>query len=104
MPADGRPLNDLALGDVSPQELRGIRSRNGRRLVRWLVWGGLALLAVGFVIALLAQGPSVPATIVLTLGLLLEAAGLVSYRILFWASIYARDKPKVARRVRKPGS
>lgn len=73
-------------------------------MVRWLIWSGLALLAVGFVIGLAAQGPSVPATVVLSAGLLVEAGGLLAYRAFFWASVYAKDRPKTARKVRKPGA
>jgi hypothetical protein len=67
------------------------------------VWSGLALLAIGFLVAFLAPGPSVPATVVLSAGLVVETAGLVAYRVFFWASIYAKDRPKTARRVRKTG-
>lgn len=103
MSAQRHGSEGLAPEDASPEQLRGSRARRGRRVVRWLVWGGLALLVAGFVVALIAQGPSVPATIVLSVGLIVEAAGLVAYRILFWASVYAKDKPATARRARKPG-
>ncbi len=88
---------------VPPEEIRGGRARSTRRIVRWLIWAGLALLAIGFGVGMLAQGPSVPATLILSAGLLVEVAGLVAYRALFWASVYAKDRPKTARRVRKPG-
>ncbi len=101
--AGPEPMGATAEG-LRPEETRGIRSRSGRLVVRWLVWSGLGILAVGLVVAFLAQGPSVLATVVLSVGMLTEAAGLVAYRILFWASVYAKDKPKTARRVRKPGA
>jgi len=89
--------------DVPPEGLRGAKARAGRRIVRGLVWAGLALLVVGLAIALLAGGPSVAATVTLSAGLLVEAAGLVAYRVLFWASVYAKDRPKTARRIGKSG-
>lgn len=100
MPTEDRASGSSAAGAATPEELRGVRARRGRRVVWWLVWGGLALVVAGFAVALLAQGPNVPATIVLSVGLALEAAGLVAYRILFWASVYAKDKPTAVRRVR----
>ncbi len=90
--------------DVPPEGVRGSRARKVRRIVRWLVWAGLALLAVGFVAALLAQGASVIATAALSAGLLVEASGLLAYRVLFWSSVYAKDRTKTAHRIRKPGS
>lgn len=98
-----RESTESASIDATPEVLRGAKARMGRRIVRWLVWAGLTLLGVGFVIALLAHGPSVPATAILLVGLLVEAAGLVAYRVLFWASVYAKDRPKTARRIRKSG-
>ncbi len=88
----------------APTEARDTRDRRARRIVRWLVWSGLGLIVVGLGVGLAAQGPSVPATLVLSAGLLVEAAGLISYRVLFWASVYAKDRPKTARKVRKPGA
>ncbi len=104
MPTEFRAPGSPAAGAETPEELRGIRVRRGRRVVRWLVRGGLGFLAAGFVVAVFAQGPSVPVTVVLSVGLVMEAAGLVAYRILFWASVYAKDKPTGVRRVRKPGA
>lgn len=104
MSAAGPEPRGATAEGLRPEETRGIRSRSGRLVVRWLVWSGLGILAVGLVVAFLAQGPSVLATVVLSVGMLTEAAGLVAYRILFWASVYAKDKPKAARRVRKPGA
>lgn len=103
MPLTSRGPTDIGPGDVPPEVLRGARGRNARRIVRWLIWVGLALVASGFVVAVLDPGPSVVATVVLSAGLLMEAAGLVAYRILFWASVYAKDRPKTANRVRKSG-
>ncbi len=95
---------EITPGGTSTGRPGGARDRWARRIVRWLVWSGLGLLVVGLGVGLAAQGPSVAATVVLSAGLLVEAAGLISYRVLFWASVYAKDRPKTARKVRKPGA
>ncbi len=89
--------------DGSVAASRTARSRTVRRAIRLLLWSGLVLLLIGFVLGFLAQGASVPATIVLSLGLVVESVGLVAYRLLFWASVYAKDRPVRAQRVRKSG-
>ena len=90
-------------GGALPDVYGMVKPRPIRRVIRGLIWAGLILLVIGLIFALLAQGPSVPATILLSAGLLAEVAGLLGYRFLFWAGIYAKDRPKTAGRMRKPG-
>lgn len=99
-----RESREIASDGTPAGPARGTRERRARRLVRRLVWSGLGLIVVGLGVGLAAQGPSVAATVILSAGLLVEAAGLISYRVIFWASVYARGRPRTARKVRKPGA
>ena len=98
-----REVSTPGPGEISPEVLRGARPRTTRRIIRGLIWTGIALLGIGFGVAFLAQGASVPATVLLSLGLVVEAAGLVGYRVLFWVAVYSKDRPTKARHVRKSG-
>lgn len=68
-----------------------------------MTWTGIILLGVGFGVAFLFPSLAIWASALLSAGLLLEVAGLLGRRLEFWAGVYAKDRPKTARRVQKPG-
>ena len=86
--------------DAAAQNRRPSRGAKARRLFGRIAFIGFLILILGFVIGLSAGGPSVPATIVLSTGLILAAVGLVAHRLVFWAEVMTKDRP--ARQGREP--
>jgi len=86
------------------EQVRGAfaRGKRARHLLRGTIGVGLVLLAVGFAIGFAAGGVSVAATAVLLAGLFLTLAGAVAYRLVFWAEVYAKDRPSRGSRGPKP--
>lgn len=79
--------------DAAAQGTRPSRGTRVRRIFGRIAFIGFLILILGFVIGLSAGGPSVPATIVLAVGLILAAAGLVAHRLVFWAEVMTKDRP-----------
>ena len=80
---------------IDPAAPRRARSRGdrARKAFRSVSLVGFLLLVFGFLIGLSAAGPSVPATALVLLGLLLAGVGLVAHRLVFWAEVVAKDRP-----------
>ncbi len=74
---------------LQPAPTRGTRAR---RVFRSMAFAGFLCVVAGIVIGLSANGPSVPATIVLFAGLFLAGAGLVGNRLVFWAEFLSKDR------------
>lgn len=79
--------------DAAAQGPRPTRGARARRIFGRVALVGFLILLLGFIIAFSAGGPSVPATIVLSVGLILAAVGLVAHRLVFWAEVMTKDRP-----------